>query len=246
MPELDVFEARLTEAVHSFAGRAETRVDAAAVAERTVRRRGIGSLGRLGRLLPVPVSILLLLALLLAMLAWSIGAGAPWSNRAVVLVPVPTATAAVTPAASPTPTPVPSTTGTGDQYVVGTESGVFLVTDYTSTKVGDVTQMRGGTTSSVMTMNDRRVTGTMTYVNSLDVHANVGSEWGTGRLVNDGGTWEGNCTGMAWEAGNRAAGSCSLVGTGGYTGYLYYFQHTYGAAGLNVQGFILPGSAAQR
>ena len=48
MPELDPFDARLTAAVHAFADRAATDVDAAAMAERAVGRRRAGAFAWLG------------------------------------------------------------------------------------------------------------------------------------------------------------------------------------------------------
>ncbi len=167
-------------------------------------------------------------------------APAPAATPAQTPTPAPEPTA--TPA--PTPTPVPSTSGTGDQYVIGTETGMVLVTGYTSTKVGDATQMRGGVLTATQTMNDPRVTGKVTYSNvSLDTHANVAPEWMDGRVENAGGAWEGTCTGASWNAGNAADGTCWLVGSGAYKGYTYYFHHTYGGTEINnVQGIIYPGT----
>jgi hypothetical protein len=92
-------------------------------------------------------------------------------------------------------------------------------------------------------MNDTRVTGKVTYTVSLDTYTNVAPEWAKGRLENDGGAWEGACAGMAWDAGDKADGTCWLVGTGGYTGYTYFFHHTYGLEAVNnVHGIIYPGS----
>ncbi len=189
---------------------------------------------------------LLALGLLLALLAWSAQVGAPWDHRpSFVLLPDPTPTATVAPAptATPEPTPLPSTSGTGDQLVAGTETSVVLATAYTSTKVGDVTQLRGGVITALQTMNDRRVTGDATFTFSVDAYTNVGPEWGTYRLENAGGTWEGPCTGASWDGGNKADGTCWLVGSGSYKGFTYYFHHTYGLGDdLNVQGIIFPGS----
>jgi hypothetical protein len=157
--------------------------------------------------------------------------------------PTPAPTATPAPSATPAPTPVPSTPGTGDQHVIGTETGVVLVTQYTSTKVGEVTQLRGGVLTSTQTMNDRRVSGNATYTVSLDTYAIVAPEWMTARLENDGGAWEGTCTGASWDAGNAADGTCWLVGSGGYAGWTYYFHHTYGLGdGTNVEGIIFPGT----
>jgi hypothetical protein len=66
MPELDPFDARLTTAVRAFADRAETGVDAVAVAGRAMGRRRAGAFAWLGHPLPVPAWIVLLVGLLLA------------------------------------------------------------------------------------------------------------------------------------------------------------------------------------
>jgi hypothetical protein len=246
MAELDPLEVRLTAAVRAFADRADTKVDAAAVAGRAIGRRRFGSLAWLGQPLPASAAILVTLALLLALLAWSAQVGAPGDPRGVV-APLPVSTASRSPEAAqtlaPTTTPVPSTPGTGDQHVTGTETGVILATGYTSTTVGDVTQLRGGVITAIQIMNDRRVTGDATFRFSVDAHANVGPEWGTYRLENADGAWEGPCSGASWDAGNAADGTCWLTGSGAYTGFTYYFHHTYGLGdSTNVDGIIFPGA----
>jgi len=78
MPELDPFDARLEAAVHRFADRAQTSVDAAATAERAMRSRHRGRFRWLRVAVPVPVSILVVLALLMGAVTY------PW--RAVPLL----------------------------------------------------------------------------------------------------------------------------------------------------------------
>jgi hypothetical protein len=168
--------------------------------------------------------------------------------------PTPAATAAPTSAAiasadptttpAPTATPLPTTPGTGDQFVTGTEGSVALLTNYTETKVGEVTQLRGGVVSAYQTMNDPRVTGRVTYSDiNLDTYTKVAPEWMKARLENDGGAWEGSCTGASWDSGTASDGTCWLVGTGGYAGYTYYYYHSLGGGTTgNVQGIIYPGS----
>jgi hypothetical protein len=75
MPELQPFEARLAVAVRSFADRADTRVDATAVAERSMRNRPSAGAGWLRRTVSVPVWILLAIALLIALFAAALQAG---------------------------------------------------------------------------------------------------------------------------------------------------------------------------
>ncbi len=243
MPELDPFDARLTDAVHALADRAETDVDALAVAERAI------SAGRRGRFawawaaVPVPVSILVVLGLLVGLLAWSLAVGGPRRDQSyVVPSPTPTATTAM---ATSTVTPEPSTDGEGDEYVVGTETST-VTTDYAETKVGDVTQLRGATLATVATMNDPRVSGTGTLRFSADLYpAAVGPLWGTYHLQNGQGAWDGPCRGAGWQAGDLGARACWLTGSGAFAGFSYYLQVASLGTSLSdagVRGLIFPGS----
>lgn len=89
MPELQHFEVRLSTAVRSFADRAETSVDATAVAERAIRRRPSAGVGWLERTVSVPVWILLIV-LLLALFAVALQVGSVWDVRSsgIVVCPV--------------------------------------------------------------------------------------------------------------------------------------------------------------
>jgi hypothetical protein len=238
MPELDPFDIRLAAAIRTFADRAETRVDATDMANRTIGRRRFASLVWLGRPLPVATSILLLLGLLLALLAWSVQVGAPWDQRtSVVPLPAPTAS----PVLAPTATPTPTTDGVGDEYVNGT--GTFSIVDSgTSAQVGDVTQLRGFVATSTDTMNDPRVTGTGTLRLSIDTYSPVGREWGSYRLENAGGAWEGTVTGAAWNRGNASDVSGWLVGSGAYEGYTYFVHTRSSDTSTETEGIIFPGS----
>ena len=245
MPELDPFETRLTAAVHAFADRAETKVDAMEVAERVVGRRRLGSFAWLGRPLPVVASVLITLGLLLALLAWSVQVGGPWDRRtSVVPPPAPTETPAAAPtaAATPTstPTPVPITDGIGPEHVTGTEV-VSVQTYGTSVQAGDVVQMRGVVATTVDTMNDARVTGTGVIHGENDSYGPVGPQWGTYRLENAEGAWEGTWTGALWGDGIVSDVTAWLVGSGAYEGYTYYF-HARGANPMKVDGIVFPGS----
>jgi hypothetical protein len=245
MPELDPFETRLSATVHAFADRAETKVDAMEVAERVVGRRRVGSFAWLGRPLPVAASLLVTLGLLLALLAWSVQVGGPWDRRSsVVPPPAPTETPAAAPtaAATPTsaPTPAPTTDGVGPELVTGTEL-VSVQTYGTSVGVDGVTQMRGVVATSVDTMNDPRVTGTGVIHGENDSYGSVGPQWGTYRLENAEGAWEGTWTGALWGDGMVSDVTAWLVGSGAYEGYTYYF-HARGANPLKVEGIVFPGS----
>lgn len=238
MPELDQFERRLAASVHAFADRADTGVDPVAVAERAVGRRRFASFVWLGRPVPVAASILLVLGLLLALLAWSVQLGAPWDHRtSIVLLPAPTAT----PTTGPSATPTPTTDGAGAEYVAG--SGTFSIVDSgTSTQVGDTTQLRGFVATSNDVMNDPRVTGTGTIHLSIDTHGTIGTEWGTFRLENADGAWEGTLAGAAWDGGNASDVTGYLVGSGAYVGFTYYIDVRSSAFAKEVDGIIYPGS----
>jgi hypothetical protein len=222
MPELDPFDARLAAAVHAFADRAETRVDAMAVAERAVGRRRAGVVAWLTRAVPVPVYTLIALGLLLGALAVTAQVGGPW-NRPAPVIPAPTSAPApaATPAPTATPTPVPPTDGKGDERVVGTFT-MDLSTPYTQSVVGDVVRYRGGVATVTLSMNDGRVSGTAAYSFSVDVYSVAGSEWGSLDLVTDQGSWKGPCSGGSWTAGSGLLLSCWLSGSGAYDGYTYY------------------------
>jgi hypothetical protein len=240
MPELDPFDARLASAVRGFADRADTSVDAVAMAERAIgaRRRRDGAFAWLGRPLPVSASMVLLAGLLLALFGWSVGSGGPWNRAAPAPVPAPSATPSPTPEPSPTPADAPD--GVGDEPVVGTQE-VTVVSTGTTARAGDVAQQRGVVAMTVDTMNDPRVTGTGTIRAANDSYGSVGPQWETYRLENAGGAWEGTCSGALWSGGAGTDSVCWLVGSGGYAGFTYYL-HVQGTGVLEVDGIIFPGS----
>jgi len=246
MPELDPFEARLTRAVRAFADRAETRVDPISVADQAIGHRRFASLSWLGHTVPVPVSILLIVGLLLALIAWSAAVGGPWGDRtSIAPLQVATATPSETTAPAPTATPQPSTDGVGEEQVAGT--GRFSIVDAgTSVRVGAVTQVRGYVASAVDTMNDPRVTGTGTLRLSIDIFAGVGSEWGTCRLENADGAWEGSVSGGSWNDGEASAVTGWLVGSGAYAGWTYYIDIRSSGLQTELSGVIYPGSPPAR
>ena len=231
MPELDPFEVRLAAEVHAFADQAATSVDAMEVAERSIRRRPHGILAWAATPLPVPAAVLVTLALLVGLLAWSVSIGAPRSG------PIP-----AVPASSATP--VPTADGQGDEYVTGTET-TTLVSSYTQTEVDGVTQVRGVVVAVVEAMNDPRVSGTGTSSFSADLYSNaLGPAWGTMRIENAAGAWDGTCRGAGWNGGDAGARACWLTGSGAYQGYSYYLQATAPDPNRpgSVQGLIYPGS----
>ncbi len=155
--------------------------------------------------------------------------------------PTPVPTQAPPPAPSPVPTPVPITDGAGPEYVTGTFS--FSLRDNgTQTVVGAVTQIRNMVVEGEGTANDPRATGTSTGHLSSDAYSEVGSEWGTMRIENSGGVWEGSVSGAAWANGNASSVSGWLVGSGGYAGYTYYIRMTNSGLSGTVEGIIFPGT----
>jgi hypothetical protein len=239
MPELDPFDARLSAAVHAFADRAATGVDAVAMAERSVRRRRTGAFAWLWSPLPVPAGLLVTLVLLLGLLAWSLQVGGPIGPRPPV-APLPAPSVSPAPTASPPPTPLPPTDGEGDEIVGGTET-VLIVTRGTSLQVGDVRQTRGLVATTVDTMNDPRVTGTGTLKGENDTYGSVGPEWGTYHLENADGAWDGTWTGARWDGGNVSQVTAWLIGSGAYKGYSYYLI-ARGTNPMRVDGLIVHGS----
>jgi hypothetical protein len=237
MPELDRFERNLTAAVRAFADRADSRVDPMAVAQQAIGRRRFAPFMWFGRPLPIPAAVILLLALLVALLAWTLQVGGrPDSQLSVVPA------TADTVSASSTPSPRPSTDGVGDEYVSG--SGSFVIVDPgSSSTLGNATLVRGYVATSVDSMNDPRVTGTGTLRLSLDEHGTFGAEWGTYRLENDGGAWEGLVNGAAWNRGESSDVTGWLVGSGSYEGFTYFIDVRISGLQTELSGVIYPGSA---
>lgn len=146
-----------------------------------------------------------------------------------------------TPPTLPPAIPIPTTDGEGAEYVVGTSS-LTVTKPPTETVVGAVTQWRGQEMTSAGTMNDPRVNGTQRIILNLDRYQQVAAEWGTTRLENPGGAWEGTWTGASWDNGNATSVSGWLVGSGAYAGYTYYFHTDGEGMPFRVEGVIFPGS----
>ena len=227
MPELDAFEVRLAAAIHAFADRAETRVDAMDTATRAVGHRRFAWIIWFGRRLPLPLAALLVLGLLVALLAWAFAVGGSRDTR-MSIVP-------------PTAVPMASTDGVGPESVRG--GGTFAIVDSgTATQLGDVTQIRGFVATTVDTTNDPRATGTGTLRLSIDTYGAVGREWGTYRLENDGGAWAGTVTGGAWSGGNASEVAGWLAGSGAYNGLTYYLCVRSTDLTTDIEGIIYSGS----
>ena len=98
-----------------------------------------------------------------------------------------------------------------------------------------------------LTTDDPRVTGVHSSTWNFDLWGNPYGDnwavvqWGTARLENDGGAWEGTGSGVA-----SAPGSSDIIvnwykGAGGYEG-LAYFELWTGSDPWKIQGQIFPGN----
>ncbi len=227
----DPFEARLAAAVRAFADDADTRVDAVAIAERARRldrSANVGGLRRLG--FAAAAAALVAVAVL------------GWLNfqQHQVASPASTQTPSAAPTAIPTPSRSPMASATvlpgGWVLVSGTETAVVRSAGTTDA---------GGRTSGIeiATSDDADyagATGTGTLSLSSDTSGDLSVEWGTYRLENANGAWEGMCRGSS-SAGVRDL-TCWLAGSGGYAGFTYSLHlQTAGATG-HVEGVIYPGS----
>lgn len=240
MAELDPFELRLTRAIRSVADRADTRVDAIAVATEAIGRRRPRPAILAWRRLPAPALILLLLALSLALFGLSSMIGA-MRDRSMLVVPPPTQPALATGALAPTATPLPSDGGRGARNVAGT--GSFAIVDPgTTVRGGDGTQVRGFVATSTDAMSDPRASGTGTLRLSIDTFGAVGREWGTYQLATAKGAWLGSVSGAAWGDGNESDVAGYLVGSGVYAGLTYYIHVRSTSFSTDIDGIIYPGS----
>jgi hypothetical protein len=153
-------------------------------------------------------------------------------------IPSPSPSPSTSPSASSSPSPIVMP---GEAvYVFGTET-LSVTSPGTQSQVGDVTRLRGRINATVDTMNDPSVTGTGTITTDFDLYGSVGPQWGTYRLANAEGAWEGTWTGALWEGGSATNLSGWLVGSGAYEGWTYYV-HVWGTGSLQVNGVVFPGS----
>lgn len=190
-----------------------------------------------------------------ALLVGGCGAGStptpPPSTPTPVGSTVQTATPAPTvdPTAAPTPTPAPATAGPADRgvHVTGTETVLAVTEAGTRTTAEGVEHMRGLVATSTDTMSDPRVTGNGTIGGNYDrwLQTGAATQWGTYRLENDGGSWEGTWAGIAYPGAGMAPAEDAtawLVGGGGYAGLTYYL-HFHGSGGTyEIDGLVFPGT----
>ena len=96
-----------------------------------------------------------------------------------------------------------------------------------------------------LTTDDPRVTGVRSSTWNMDVWGNVNAgrwglvQWGTPRLENEGGAWEGRATGVASSSHGDIIVNW-YKGTGDHAG-LGYFELWTGSGPWKIQGQIFPG-----
>jgi hypothetical protein len=105
---------------------------------------------------------------------------------------------------------------------VSADTGSVLETDtlYSS---------RDGTLVGVQEWTDPRMSGeaTTTFHVDVDLDTGQGLMWGTVRLENDGGTWEGPFNGMVYEPPGEDGlymNAGWMTGDGDYAGYTFYWE----------------------
>jgi hypothetical protein len=190
-----------------------------------------------------PARLIVVLALV-SLVAAACGAAAttlpaPTGTPTQAATDAPAPTVAAT--ARPAPTPMPTTDGVGPEYVTGTSS-LSVTKEATQKVVGNVVQYRDQEMTDTGPMSDPRLAGSSVITLNGDMYGDVMSEWGTTRIENADGAWEGTWTGASWNGGTATSVSGWLVGSGAYEGYTYYF-HGYGSSPpYQMEGIIFEGT----
>jgi hypothetical protein len=140
-------------------------------------------------------------------------------------------------APSPSPSSDPAVRVEGETIVGLSKPGTW---DYS----GPVPRLQGLELSTYDVMSDSRVSGTGHGIIDADDYGDIGPEWGTFRLENDEGAWEGPMSGF--NMGPDTHMTAWLEGEGAYTGLTYYYEIVVSNSGLPlngpVQGSIYPGA----
>lgn len=171
--------------------------------------------------------------------------------------PTPTATSTPTmppvsspsPSSSPSPEPSPTPIAYGPTVLVAGIEACERTTGTMTTLPGPTYQHRGDAVTCTDTSNDPRVSGKATYTFDWDSWGDPSSGstvgWGTGKLVNDGGSWVGTYT----ETYSSKNGDLLLwwwKGEGGYAALAYVMYAVIPEADVAwtyaVEGLIYPGS----
>ncbi len=150
--------------------------------------------------------------------------------------------------ASSTPTPAPTPATFGPVTVVTGTSRCPGGTDFVFTTDADGTKhLRDDYHADrcTLTTDDPRVSGSRSSTWSMDLWGRLGInhtlvQWGTQRLENDGGAWEGRATGVGDVTGRGDIIAHWYRGTGDYAG-LSYFELWTGFEPWRIQGQIFPG-----
>ena len=107
---------------------------------------------------------------------------------------------------------------------------------------------RDGETVITQEWSDPRVIGTWTHAFNVDVDPDTGQGifWGTTRIENDGGAWEGPYSGIEYEPpeGDFFTVNGWLTGDGDYAGYTFFVQSDafqYGGPTRLLHGVIFKG-----
>lgn len=183
---------------------------------------------------------------------------APAATQAPASVPAAASSPAADPTSSPTPdwsplviTPMPTSTPVAPAdpkapaFVTGT-SVISETTGPTRIQDGACERVSGVVVQGTSTTTDPRASGSATFRISGVGCGDVGFEWGTMRVENAGGAWEGFCSGGIWNNENASDFSCWLTGSAGYEGLTYYSHSTSGGNASVDTGIILPMPAPKQ
>lgn len=146
----------------------------------------------------------------------------------------PPSASVVTPSQFPTPTGVPPSLAPVPYGPTTLTSGA------------ETCDVEADTATCTVTNTDPRVAGTVVYTwNTVKWGDMVNGslvQWGRGRLVNSGGTWDGRYSGI-WTPATGDIINFWYEGTGGYAGLSYYMTYEFPQTGLywHTRGLIFPG-----
>ncbi len=163
--------------------------------------------------------------------------------------PSPTSIPTVTPTVIPTEAASPTSVTYGGATVVTGIEKCDLKEGTTETAADGTLHARGWTLTCDDSSTDPRVSGAATYVWNYDFWGSPRSfahvQWGTGRIVNSDGAWDGTYTGsFTAETGDLIL--FWFKGTGAYAGLSYgmWAITPLSEAGLTypVHGIVFPGS----
>ena len=147
--------------------------------------------------------------------------------------------------ASPAATPAPSAISYGPVTSVAGTSDCQIGTGTMTTGTDGVEHYREAPVNCIDTSNDPRASGTFTASWNVEwwgTDGNTGAnvQWGTAKLVNAGGAWEGRGTGV-YSTDRGGTIVIWFKGTGGYAGLTYFWEGTGPASPWIIHGLIHPG-----